>query len=207
MSIRVGAKHKRGVSGSHDVRCEGFINVDVTSASRKKVDVLEARQLSPLLLGPVTMANGIRAEIFENAWQYGKCWSTHLNKDGTPNASWYSFRDKGYAKLAGARHPKRGSAKSSYYPQEGQGDVVMGYVESRKKIYVPLYAGLIRDLPIIKAMRGKNIMIIDGDGPPQDKYPEGMPMNQETWDLMINDDTTPFGHGYVVAALIAELDI
>ena len=48
-------------------------------------------------------------------------------------------------------------------------------------------------------------MIIDGDGPPKSIYPQGLELTQETWDQMINDPKYPFGHGYVVAALISGL--
>ena len=52
---------------------------------------------------------------------------------------------------------------------------------------------------------GVNIMIIDGDGPPKNIYPEGLEITQENWNLMVEDTTYPFGHGYVVAGLLSGL--
>ena len=54
---------------------------------------------------------------------------------------------------------------------------------------------------------GQNIMIIDGDGPPKSLYPEGIELNVDNWDEMLNNPKYPFGHGYVVAAVVAGLPI
>ena len=89
--------------------------------------------------------------------------------------------------------------------------VGMAYVESRLKIYVPVYGNLIRDMAPIHLMkemvaRGESIMIIDHDGPPRALFPSGMELTRENWARMSIDEKYPFGHGYVVAALVAGLE-
>ena len=89
---------------------------------------------------------------------------------------------------------------------------LIGYIEARKQIYVPTYAKLIKNKKVIKDMQKmiKNenrLMILDLDGPPKKSYPTGILMTNNNWTMMINDEKYPFGHGYVVAALIVKLDI
>ena len=209
-SVRIGQKQKRGIKGDKATSLVGYKNIDVTSGSFNKVGQYPATTLSPMKLGPVTDNNGLTAKIFENYWQFSKLFAKaghiHQGTDCTPTKTWVDFRQKGFNLDKGKRHPlpkEFGYAKCSVY-----NDYVYNYVDSRKAIYVPIYAKLIENLPIIDELRkmvanGHNIMIIDGDGAPKDVYPNGLEMNQTNWDLMINDPKYPFGHGYVVAALIA----
>jgi len=214
-SVRIGQKHRRGVPGEQTVRAAGFKNIDVTSASRNKIgpEKLSPTTLSPMKLGPIVDMQGNRAKLFENYWQFSKMWPTagHCRVSGNnlcaPSAKWREFRARGFASDKPKRRPlpkkQYGFPKFSYYNEEPQ-----GYVESRKRIYVPLYYYLIRDLPVIAAIReqlvrGEKLMIVDNDGPPRDLYPHGMEMTERNWRKMIDDPSVPFGHGYVVAAVLA----
>jgi len=189
------------------------MSIDVTSASMTKLgyDDVKASSLSPFKVGPVFDKHepALRAKIFENRWQYGKCWPTaqHLNADQSPTPKWFEFRAKGYASDVPKRRPlprkQFGNATSSYY--NGR---VHGYVESRKLVYVPEYAALIRDSAAVREMKrllreGTSILVLDNDAPPKTLYREGREMTQELWDEMIENEALPFGHGYVVAALLA----
>ena len=214
-SVRIGQKHRRGVAGEKTVRLDGFKNIDVTTASRNLIGPNRDSPitLSPMRLGPVTDMAGNTAKLFENYWQFSKMWPTagHCEKRGerecAPTNEWYQFRKRGFALEKGKRRPlpKRQYGFPKYSIYNGQ---AMGYVESRKKIYVPYYYYLIRDLPVIRAMRkemekGEKYMIVDNDGPPREDYPNGMELSLENWRKMINDPSAPFGHGYVVAAVLA----
>lgn len=210
--VFVGQKNCRGVTGDKCVTRPDTKNVDVTSGGRNLLgpSKVPANTLSPMAVGPVVFEDGTRAELFENAWQFGKYWgekSGHLDAHGKPTAKWFAFRDKGYKMLKGKRRPlplkEYGRPIGSFYNGKH-----MDYVESRKKIYVPIYANLISGLPAIAALRamvakGENIMIVDNDGPPKSLYPDGMEMTAEAWRKMIENPRFPFGHGYVVAALVA----
>lgn len=88
----------------------------------------------------------------------------------------------------------------------------LDYIASRKRVYVPIYAKLVAGTDAFKALKqkvdsGVNVMILDLDGPPLSLYPEGMEANYEQLCLMLNDPKYLFGHGYVVAALLADIDI
>jgi exodeoxyribonuclease-3 len=213
--IRIGQKRSRGVSGDKDASMEGFKTIDVTSGSMNKLGKVLAKTLSPLLLGPYTDKDGLKANIFENYWQYGKLWPTanHIKKgtDCEPTKAWYEFRKTGYASTKGKRRPlpvkEYGYSTCAFYNNKSY-----GYLDSRKEIYVPVYKKLIEKLPIIKELRkllesGQNVMIVDGDGPPKSKYPNGLELTQKNWDKMINNAKYPFGHGYVVAGLLSGLNL
>lgn len=88
---------------------------------------------------------------------------------------------------------------------------LLGYIDARKKVYVPTYAKLIKNIQIMKDMKKmikkEKIMILDLDGPPQKLYPTGLLLTKENWKKMIDDEDYLFGHGYVVAALLAGVNI
>jgi len=214
MSVRVGQKFARGQKGDASAKAVGYMAVDVTSGSGNKIGGILAKTLSPMTLGPVKDAeSGLTAQRFENYWQGGKMWKTadHMDEKDEPTDAWRAFRKKIYANPKGQRTPlpkkQYGFASSSYYNGK-----IHSYIESRKQIYVPIYRSLIESMPIIIKLKallksGQNILVIDGDGPPKKLYPNGLIMNATNWNKMINDPTHPFGHGYVVAALLADLQI
>jgi hypothetical protein len=211
--VYIGQKQQRGVAGDRAAKRDGVLSIDVTSASMTLLgaDKVRASTLSPFRVGPVVDKSDtqLSARIFENRWQYGKMWPTanHINADGSPSPEWFKFRAKGYASNIPKRRPlpkkQYGFATSSFY--NGR---VHGYVESRKLIYVPEYMELIRHSSAIREMRdhldeGTSILVLDNDAPPKTMWREGREMTQELWDEMIDNKDLPFGHGYVVAALLA----
>ena len=206
--IKIGQKCRRGVAGDRNTCSPGYKNILVTSASNNKINGELASTFSPLRLGPVYRDGKVVAQKFENYWQFGKMWPTagHI-KDGLPTDKWFAFREKGYKMDKGKRRliPVRqyGFPTSSYY--DGK---VYGYVESRIEYYIPIYAELIENLPVMNELRkllesGQDIMIIDGDGAPKSLYPEGMDVTYENWMKMRDDPRFPFGHGYVIAGMLA----
>ena len=95
------------------------------------------------------------------------------------------------------------ACSSSYFDQP------MGYIESRKKIYAPIYAHLVQRTKSFKLLREMikkgeaNVQIFDYDVPNDGKS------HVVTLDLMIqrvNDPSVPFGHGNVIAALLAGIE-
>ena len=218
-SVFIGQKHSRGVQGQKTVARINFKNIDVTSASRNLLgkNHIPANTLSPLTLGPVADKEGNVVLTFEAFWQHSKYWPTaaHLDGEGAPTQKWFEFRAKGFKLTKGKRRPlplrQYGRPTGAVYNSQiytGSD----GYVQSRKDVYVPIYANLIKDLPAIAALKqmvknGESVMIVDGDGPPRDIYPDGMEMTKENWQKMLNDSRFPFGHGYVVAAVVAGLDL
>ena len=169
----------------------------------------------------------VEALIFENYWQYGKIFEGlgHVQSHGEYEVTleWKQFRKRGYAEKKGHRHP-RGTktnevlyqytngkrtcnkykyhiASSSYY----FGDL-MGYIESRKRVYCPLYEALVMKTAFYEKLKkkvddGMDVMILDFDGPRGKE--KCLKVDLEMLRQKINDTTAPFGHGYVFAALLA----
>jgi len=209
--VFIGQKHKRGVRGDRSAKREDCLCVDVTTASRLQLGPQKrtAAVFSPMRLGPyVDTQSGLVASNLEDGWQGGKMWPTagHIGADGQPTEAWFTFRRKVYASGKAKRRPlpkrRYGLPTSSFY--EGR---VHGYVESRKAIYVPRYAALVRQLPEFEYLKravdeGTEVLILDKDAPDKTAWPGGREMTPATWDEDINDASRPFGHGYVVAALL-----
>lgn len=106
----------------------------------------------------------------------------------------------------------------------------LGYVDSRKKVYVGLYAMMAKKNAEFAQLRkmleeGQNLQILDVDGPdidratkngvvkaPYDQIPSGVhgetsgvgsiEINEANIRALIEDTDQPFGHGYVLAALL-----
>ena len=94
----------------------------------------------------------------------------------------------------------------------------LDYVQSRKKIYIPVYTKLAKKERQFNRLRNKlkykNLLIIEVDGPHQeslqyykDKYKvdddfivgHTMAVTENNINIMVNDDKHPFGHGYCLA--------
>lgn len=226
--VWVGKKRFRGVTGSTNPTIVGVKNIDVTSGSTNIISSgLTAKSFSPMLLGPVyekeIFGTGeLIAQNFENYWQYGKMFPElgHIDIQGFPTPSWYIFRTKGYAKIKGDRHPdgtktndvafidatgknhyRYSTATSSMYM-----NWIMDYITSRKYIYCKGYAYLVKRTPAFQSLvqqidAGLSVQIIDFD------VIEGSHLiTKEFLKDRVNDPTKPFGHGYVIAALLAGLE-
>lgn len=226
---------RRGTPGPHPNR-EGYNRVNVTSGSRFVISPgYYASSLSPLYLGPVVVDDGVgfvTHERFENYWQSGKVYPQlgHTDADGNPNEKWHRWRKELASRL---RPTKDGRGKGIRTPREVanlkrahkqkripcwkpaysyHNGKKLDYVDSRKQIYVPTYLSLIRATTELRLLKervqdGENIMILDFDGPDPAQYPNGLPVTVDTLRERLHDEERPFGHGYVVAAELAGVDI
>lgn len=167
------------------------VKINVTSSQAK--DNCNRRDFSPM-----TPIEGGYKQFwnFESYWQSGKVFEG-IDRDVTVEY-WRSLRE-----------PKRrypGSKNKRVLYATWDGVEQLDYISSRKQVYVPEYYELIRNKEIINEYRrlNRSITIYDFDGP---RTIDGAPCCLEvTRDLLIekiNDETYPFGHGYVVAATIA----
>ena len=85
----------------------------------------------------------------------------------------------------------------------------LGYVESRKKVYVPEYNKKLRTPESFRDLRrrvqqGEHVVVMDFSGPRTKEG--GVACARVTADLLrdkVEDTTTPSGHVYVVAAGLA----
>ena len=175
---------------------------------------IHPEQFSPMLIGPIkdyvhwgkhgTVQN---LEIF---WRWGTMYSSQCATD------WFSFRDAGYAqafdplvdKPYSIRRPKKGRAFKTMF-----GGIYMKPVLARKLIYVPLYAELVTACPefdkLARCLREKpqQLTLLDLDGPTKKVFGalenESLDVSIENLQRGINNPKSSFGHGYVLAGLLA----
>lgn len=195
---------------------------------------VSATQLSPLLLGPVLDCEKESAERMENLWQFRKVYPQlgHWDDENNcPTPLWTQWKSKGYSKLKkekrdgrkpkGIRTPPEISKLKKIFRETAApwtpkcswwNGRATSYIAARKQIYVPTYAEAVVKTEAFQALQalvaaGEKLLIIDLDGPPLTKHPNGIPVNNSTIVEALNDTSHIFGHGYVVAALLAGVDI
>ena len=173
---------------------ENYRKINVTSAQRK--DSLYRRDFSPMTLHPY---KGFCC--FENYWQSGKRY-TGLSEEKT--LEWWKRQTKG------RRRCSLGKNRQVEYAIWESGDK-LDYLQSRKQVYVPLYSQMVEDRESLSSLKdmlekGISLIIYDFDGPFIGNTPVVLPVTLVLLKEKINDLTRPFGHGYLVAGLLAGID-
>ena len=196
----------------------GAIKVDVTSCQAKNHPNRVAFSPMHIRNGEMyTDPAGYEWACFENAWQSGKVWRKEDGKEVPHEFTLKKWqrrpKNKAHRKLS-AFFPKakNWTVATSLFPEEPGHR--FGYVESRKRVYVPRYQAFVNDRVhsretmqgLRDLVRGQDrpIVIFDLDGP---RTPEGemecLELTEELLRERIHDERHPFGHGYVVAAMAA----
>ena len=168
--------------------------VNVTSAQRKD-------HKFRLAFSPMTpIQNKYKGYYcFENYWQSGK---RYQDIDSKKVTDWWKKQNKGRR-----RYPD-GKGKQVLYAKFPHISENLGYIESRKQVYVPEYFNLIKNNPVLIELKkelsnGTNLVVYDFDGIRND---DGTPTCKKvTLELLrekMLDTRYPFGHGYIVAAAI-----
>lgn len=179
------------------------VRVNVTSAqSRSSLFRLE---LSPMNI-KVNNLDGKEYFCFENYWQAGK---RYEGLDDAKSLEKQSFWWK--SQTSGKRRYPLGKGRRvthAVFP----GFESLDYIDSRKKVYVPLYIDAVKSASCIKLLqetsKTKSIVVYDFDGPRDENgMPTCLEMTDELFREKLNDPTHPFGHGYIVAALIKGMDV
>jgi hypothetical protein len=169
-------------------------------------------------------------------WDHGE--EVHM-ENNIPTLKYKKWRQKGMEASYPVRYPVGfsnrhlciGSIKSSEYNKcimdKNYVPKLLSYVDARKEIYLKNYLKLVKKekdfwglVNMVKS--GKNILIIEVDGPHQDhldyyKSKYGVSddfiehntilCTPENMDIMLNDTKFPFGHGYCLGISITqELD-
>lgn len=200
---------------------DGYETIPVISKGKAPFN-----QLSPFFLGPIRdKESGLKAKNLENFWQFLKVYpevaaqkqkiggkivwehpkETHM--DGKkPNKKWEAWRDKGFATDFAIRHPNKAGKKPAFHYYHGK---PLDIVEARKQIYIPYYQHAARKteayrIILDKLKAGEKVLLIDFDGPPIDRYPNGIVYTLSELEQLIkktseNEKYFPFGHGYALA--------
>jgi hypothetical protein len=154
-------------------------------------------QLSPFLLGPVRLYEGIISQTMENAWQYSKVYKYHVGRDGEPTADWWAWAENGWMSARAVRYPMGKGARPEFSYWDGEH---LGYVAARRKIYVPLYAKAVVKTAAFRRLQkmyvgGGPLVLWDFDG--YDYLKAG-----KSLDDVLDDSTRSMGHAFVLAMLL-----
>lgn len=172
---------------------KGETCVNVTSVSRDF-----GKAFSPMI------SNESQLELYghkiwnvENGWQYSRKWP---GQDSFPE--WDQWRRAGYENKQGIRYPvgKGAIPEFSYItPQLGK----MNWIESRKKIYLPLYFQKLQrfcwpEIEMLIEVIEKEPVVWIWDF---DVYDE----HKGSFDYILNSEKASLGHGFLVIKYISDL--
>lgn len=203
-------------------------------------------------LGPYVLRDRL-GRIMENVWQYAKLYrnipeirctysrydptiiwehpaEVHV-RDGTPTKEYWAWRVRGMTNGYAVRYPVGMNHRHQCLgviasTPSGKTSDLLGYVDSRKAVYVPIYCKLAKQEKTFKELRervrdGENLLIIEVDGPHEEalqyyrttyEVDEGfierdsMLITDENLQIMLNDTRFSFGHGYCLAAALLGKD-
>jgi hypothetical protein len=172
--------------------------IDTTSRSRNW-----SRGLSPFFLGPVPLYAGAvvpTATNVENAWQYSKVYLGDVTKEGDPAEPYFEWAKEGWSDPRAQRYPKGKGSRPEYTWWAGE---KLGYIEARKKVYIPLYAHAVAPTGAFAQLlalyrSGTPLVLWDFDG--YDHHALGMTLKD-----VVNDPKRKMGHAFVLAILLEQL--
>jgi hypothetical protein len=179
------------VFGPRDRKRDGVTVVDTTSKAGW------SSRLSPFKIGPCDLYGYGEAKLMENAWQFSKVYKCHADEDGEPTQAYWDWAEKGWASNTPHRYPMGKGAVPLYSLWDGGR---LGYVEARKRIYIPLYAAAVVVQPAYERLKGmylqeKSIGLWDYDG--YDYLKLGMTLAD-----VLECTTRKMGHAFTLAALL-----
>ena len=231
--IRVG----RILNSNDRIELDGFVPIVVMTKSSKY------GSLSPYELK-------IDGMIIENIWQFSKIyeeipaskqpysryvstviWNHPAEKhfvNGKITQEYLHWRTKGFNNKYAVRYPvgynHRHKCIGSIIDPYIETPILLNYIDTRKKIYLPYYVHAVRQQPQFQELKQMlsnniNILIMEVDGPHQESlsyYQEKykvddnfinkgtMLATKENLEIMLNDDKHPFGHGYCLAKALLD---
>jgi len=178
---------------------EGIKLVDVTSS--QSAASIRRRNFSPM----TEIEGGYKGFYnFEHYWQSGKVFKG-ISEEITKQ--WWKKQQTPARRYPGA---KGLTVLYSSWPDETPYHAAnehMDWVTSRKKVYVPEYTELVKNRPSTVELQqwvnaGNDVIFYDYDGPKEDGRPITLEITPDMLRAKINDVRAPFGHGYVVGALV-----
>ena len=174
---------------------DDVIIIDTTSRSNNWT-----KEFSPFTIYGGHLYGNYYAKNVENAWQASKVYKQY-DDNGKPKPEYFDWANKIWLSKYAYRYPMGKGVKPEYGWWDGK---KLDYVESRKKIYVPIYSrGVVKTSAFQKLLdiyrtTSKDIYLIDFDGYNHIK------MGKSLKDVL-NDPTMKMGHGFVIFALIKKM--
>lgn len=180
---------------NYNFTCNDPNDIVINTTSRSQ-DI--GLSFSPFLLGPVKIYKHLISQNVENAWQYAKVYKNHVDDNKNPTEEYWSWAIKGWSDSYAHRYPMGKGVKPLYSYWDGE---KLGYIDARKKIYIPIYASAVKKYAadalnfITDQAKIKNVYLKDFDG--YNFRELGM-----TYDDVIHNDNKTMGHAFIVAMLV-----
>lgn len=179
------------VCGKFDKTPVSDLTIDTTSGGNGKA-------FSPFFLGPVVVRQRVMGRFVkdfvsqnvENAWQYSKRYEEHDDYD-----AWLDWAERGYRKTRADRYPMGKGAVPLCSMLNGE---ELGYIEARKRIYVPLYSQAVMHtndfVTLVRVAResSRDIWLKDFDG-----Y-----QTADDFETILNNPKKKMGHAFVLKYLV-----
>lgn len=180
------------VVGHRDSIPAGAIVINTTSRSKNWT-----RGLSPFFVGPVELYDGHVAQNIENAWQFSKAYKMHLDHERNPKDEYFEWAKKGWSDNWAHRYPMGRGAKPEFSYWDGE---KLGYIEARKKIYMPLYANAVQKTAAFAQLQklaagDKDVYLVDFDA-------YNHKVMGWSYDQVLNCEAKKMGHAFVLAMLL-----
>jgi len=177
------------VINMRDPAPEGIHTINVTSRDRK--------EFSPFFLGPCELYDGNEAMNVENAWQFAKVYPRYVDHEGMPSEAYFRWARKGWKDTRAHRYPMGKNARPLYSWWDGE---KLGYVEARKRIYVPLYCRAVERRVEFAELKeqveaGHDVALRDFDGYRNDL------LDMSLADVL-NCSTRKMGHAFALAMVL-----
>jgi hypothetical protein len=184
------------IIGPHYKPPENSLIIDTTSRSTNW-----SRGLSPFICGPVVLYGGHSSFNVENGWQYTKCYSEHLDENKNPTEAYFKWAKSGWLSRKANRYPMGRNAIPEFSYWNGN---KYGYIEARKKIYIPLYSSAVRSTNAFQKL--KNIYEnYDGTLYLFCFDAHSLTPGTFSYDELWNNSDIKVGHAYVLAAMLENL--
>jgi hypothetical protein len=160
--------------------------------------------LSPFKLGPAKLWDGRTSVVFDNAWQFSKVYLRMLGPDRRPNPEWYQWSERGFTDEVAHRYPMGKGAKPEGSWWNNQ---LLGYIDARKHIYLPLYRDLVRQTEgweklksiyqTLLATQGMEARLQLWDFDAYDHHGAGLSLRE-----VLNNSKKIMGHGFILAQML-----
>lgn len=153
--------------------------------------------LSPFIIGPIEMYDGLTSRNFENCWQFAKVYQKFADQTGEPLDTYWDWAKKGWNDQKAHRYPMGKGKRPLYSLWKGKR---LGYIEARKEIYGPLYAKYVQETESYQDLKrlyesGEDIILRDYDGYDHEKL--GMSLTD-----VLNHYRKKMGHAFILKALL-----
>lgn len=186
------------------LKCCSFNEMIETSSDRLVINTTStsdtwSRNLSPFYLKTKSYDNIV--SCVENVYQSSKVYKCHLDSNNEPNKEWYIWRTKILNSKKPIRYPMGKGSKPEYLYWDGNH---YGYLDSRRKIYAPLYGNAVQQVYAYQRLireyirskdNGFDIYLKDFDA-----Y-DFHSMNK-SFEQCLDDPNMKFGHSFVLYYLL-----